>query len=96
MKRFVQFLCLTVALVVQQLNAAPEDPYLWLEDVEGETSLDWVRQANDKCLEALGNPKGTESYERILKVLESKDRIPHVTQHLVIRGSFGPRGGKPG
>ena len=36
-------------------HAVDEDPYLWLEDVEGTKSLDWVRARNagsQKALEA--------------------------------------------
>jgi prolyl oligopeptidase len=58
-----------------------DDPYIWLEDVESEESLSFARQANDKCLEALGDPEKGPSYDRILAVLESKDRIPHVSSH---------------
>jgi prolyl oligopeptidase len=58
-----------------------EDPYRWLEDVESERSLAFARDANDRCLGALGDPKGGPSYQRILNVLESKDRIPHVSCH---------------
>jgi prolyl oligopeptidase len=57
-----------------------EDPYLWLEDIESERSLDFVRASNAACLEALGNPKTKESYRRILKVLGSYHRIPHASQ----------------
>ena len=56
---------------------------MWLEDVESERSLNFAREANEKCLEALGDPKtsGTGTYDKILAVLESDDRIPHVTNH---------------
>jgi prolyl oligopeptidase len=62
-------------------KAAEEDPYIWLEDVESEESLNFARDANAKCLEKLGDPTKGPSYDRILKVLESQDRIPHVTCH---------------
>jgi prolyl oligopeptidase len=58
-----------------------EDPYIWLEDVEAEKSLDFAKEANEKCLKALGDPKEGSSYQRILDVLESKDRIPHAFSH---------------
>jgi prolyl oligopeptidase len=59
-----------------------EDPYIWLEDVESEESLKFAMDANKQCLEALGDPSSNASgtYDRILKVLESNDRIPHVTK----------------
>jgi prolyl oligopeptidase len=59
-----------------------EDPYLWLEEVESERSLDFAKASNEECLAALGNPEtsGTKTYQQVLSVLESDDRIPHVTQ----------------
>jgi prolyl oligopeptidase len=56
-----------------------EDAYIWLEDVEAKECLDFARDSNAKCLSALGDPKEGPSYQRILNVLESKDRIPHVS-----------------
>ena len=56
-----------------------EDAYIWLEDVEAKECLDFARDSNDKCLKALGDPVVGPSYQRVLQVLESKDRIPHVS-----------------
>ncbi|GAX24904.1 prolyl oligopeptidase [Fistulifera solaris] len=60
-------------------TVSTEDPYIWLEEVESEQSLDFARSANAACLAALGNPEGKGTYARVLKILESDDRIPHVT-----------------
>ena len=59
----------------------PDDPYIWLEDVEAEECLNFAKDANKKCLDALGDPTTGPSYKRILEVLESQDRIPHVSCH---------------
>lgn len=58
------------------------DPYLWLEEVESERALDFAKASNEACLAALGDPttSSTGTYDRILKVLESNDRIPSVSQ----------------
>ena len=58
-------------------SAASADPYIWLEDVLGEKQLAWVDGVNRKCIERVGDPKGTESYRRIKSILDSKDKIPH-------------------
>jgi prolyl oligopeptidase len=58
-----------------------DDPYIWLEDVESEESLSFAKSANEKCLASLGDPTDKPTYERVLKILESKDRIAHVTNH---------------
>jgi len=60
-----------------------EDPYLFLEEVESEESLQFARDSNDACLGALGDPtkSDTGTYDRVLTTLESDDRIPHVSQY---------------
>jgi len=60
-----------------------DDPYIWLEDVESEASLTFAKESNAACLEALGDPtaSATNTYDRILAVLESDDRIPAVSQY---------------
>lgn len=60
---------------------APHDPYLWLEEVEGERALEWVAQRNAHAESTLA---GTESFarnrQRILEVLDSTDKIPAVAK----------------
>ena len=66
-------------------NEMNEDPYLWLEEVESEQSLSFAKEANEKCLSILGDPKssGTNTYENILSILESDDRIAYASQYGV-------------
>lgn len=61
-------------------DASEEDPYLWLEEVESEKALDFAKRANEACLEKLGDPKEGPTYDRVLAVLESKDRIPYAAK----------------
>jgi prolyl oligopeptidase len=59
--------------------AAPsaDDPYLWLEEVEGARALDWVRARNDKSLGVLqADPRFARFQDAALRILEAKDRIP--------------------
>jgi prolyl oligopeptidase len=68
-------------------STVDDDPYIWLENVESEESLQFAKESNDKCLSILGNPENendndvstTSTYQRVLKVLESTDRIPMVS-----------------
>jgi prolyl oligopeptidase len=59
------------------------DPYLWLEDVDSQESLDFAKAANDDCLRRLGHPEEspTQTYQKVLRTLESDDRIPQATVH---------------
>ncbi|MBD8080150.1 prolyl oligopeptidase family serine peptidase [Cellulosimicrobium arenosum] len=57
------------------------DPYLWLEDVEGEEALAWVRARNAEVadtLEAAPAFAGTEA--AIREVLDSDAKIPEVSK----------------
>jgi len=63
-------------------GASTDDPYLWLEDVTGEKSLDWARQQNavsQREIEA--SPDFEPIRQRLLAILDSKERIPFVAKH---------------
>ena len=57
--------------------AAPaEDPYLWLEEVEGERAMAWVREHNARTLGTLqGDPRFERLQSEALRILEATDRI---------------------
>lgn len=62
-----------------------DDPYLWLEDVEGEAALAWVAERNAETEAALASGPGFGPLkERLLEVLDAPDRIPYVSR----RGEF--------
>lgn len=55
-----------------------EDPYLWLEEVEGEEALSWVREQNDRTLADLKSDPDYDAFEAAaVEVLTSKERIPY-------------------
>jgi len=58
-----------------------EDNWLWLEDVEGERPLAWVRERNAES-EALlqAQPGFAATREAIRQVLDSSEQIPYVTR----------------
>lgn len=61
--------------------APPDDPYLWLEDVDGERALDWVRARNAvSTAELEGRPDFAARRDRSRAITDSKDKIPHVTK----------------
>jgi prolyl oligopeptidase len=63
--------------VVQHwLNKQSE--HAFLEEVHGEAAIDWVKKKNDSCLAAIGEPTQSPMYDRVLAILDSKDKIPHV------------------
>ena len=76
----------------------PPDPHLWLEDVGGEKPLAWVRERNVESSQALTKGTGFTALEqRILSILDSKERIPVVTRigdrcYNFWRDASNPRG----
>ncbi|MFZ5610243.1 MAG: prolyl oligopeptidase family serine peptidase [Pseudomonadota bacterium] len=57
-----------------------DDPYLWLEEIEGEKALAWVKARNGESLDVLeGEPGFAEYRARAEAILSAKDRIPYVS-----------------
>lgn len=64
-------------------SAAPavDDPFLWLEDVQGERALAWVRDRNAQSRRQLeAHPRFATMKAQFLQVLNSKERIPYVSR----------------
>lgn len=60
--------------------AAPDDdPYAWMEEIEGARPLAWARAENARSLPQLQNdPRYAGLYADALKIATAKDRIPAV------------------
>ena len=82
---------LTIGVVamtaISSANAKPakpapssDDPFTWMEEVEGAGAIAWVKARNEETLKVL---KGDPSYESYLAaataILTAKDRIPYVS-----------------
>lgn len=66
-----------------QPPAAPDstDPFLWLEGVDDEKALGWVRERNAVSQkELMAQPGFEHTRAQLLEVLNAKDRIPNVTR----------------
>jgi prolyl oligopeptidase len=63
------------------VQASPEDEFLWLEDIYGEKPLAWVAGQNQRTVDMLEGSKFSETSARVLEVLDSSDRIPMVQKH---------------
>ena len=62
-------------------DSALEDKFRWLEEVQGDAALAWVREKNAKTQALLEAQPGFEATRRrLLAVLDSKDRIPSVVR----------------
>ncbi|MDE2157748.1 MAG: S9 family peptidase, partial [Burkholderiales bacterium] len=58
-----------------------DDPYLWLEEVEGERALAWVRARNAATEAELESRPGCGALrESLREVLDARDQIPYATR----------------
>lgn len=69
---------LPTTAITQESPAAVEDPFLWLEEVEGEKALEWVKEHDARTMEELaGDPGFQPAFELVTKLLNDKDRIAY-------------------
>jgi prolyl oligopeptidase len=60
-----------------QSTSEQTDKYQWLEDVNGERSMAWVKAENERTAKVLeSDPRFAELQAEALKILESPDRLP--------------------
>ena len=75
-----KLLVMSAALVLTAGAAAAQtadDPFAWLEDVQGDKALAWAKERNAKTLAVLeARPEYKPIYARTLQILDSKDKIP--------------------
>ncbi len=70
-----------LALPLTTYAAADDDPYAWLEEVQGERALAWVRARNAESRAVLeAQPRFAAMRERFLEILDAKDKIPYVSR----------------
>lgn len=57
-----------------------EDKHQWLEEVQGDKALAWVRSQNQRTVQAFGDPEKAAAYKRILDALDSKEKIAYLSR----------------
>ncbi|RAX48853.1 S9 family peptidase [Arthrobacter sp. AQ5-05] len=65
---------------VQATENTPEDPFLWLEELDSDRAMDWVVGQNDRTEAELFDADFAATKDAILTVLDAADRIPMVTK----------------
>lgn len=81
MKKYI-LISLAVFAFITGTNAQTDDPYLWLEEVDGKKALEFVEQQNKVTLEKLTHEKDYQSiYAKSLEIYNSTDRIVYPTMH---------------
>lgn len=62
------------------LDAPDDDPYLWLEDIDGKDALDWVAKQHQATLELFGGPAFETERDTLTAIFDRPDRIPYVNR----------------
>lgn len=69
----------------EKVDVRNSDPFLWLEDVEGERALAWVREQNARSLDILeSHPAYDAMLAEARAILTSDERVPAVS----LRGGY--------
>jgi prolyl oligopeptidase len=66
------------------LDAPDDDPYLWLEEIEGERALAFVEQQNKLTLDKFGDAQFSADRDTLAAIYDRPDNIPYITR----RGAF--------
>ena len=78
--------------------AAPDDdPYLWLEEIEGERALDFVERQNTLTVEKFGGTGFARDRDILAAIYDRPDNIPYVSRRGGVLTNFwkdanNPRG----
>ena len=86
-----------MASMASETAGAPEDPYLWLEEVTDDTALAWVRARNEPTVAEFGDAEFERMRGEALEVLDTDARIPYVVRrgeylYNFWRDAANPRG----
>jgi prolyl oligopeptidase len=65
---------------MNEVKSEGDDPYLWLEDVQGANALAWVAEQNAKTLAALCGPDFERDRAAFRAILSAPDKIPFVSK----------------
>ncbi len=72
----------TLAAFADDVKVILDDPYMWLEDVNGERAMQWVGGENSICTNQLDTLPGfKDMQEKLLTIMNSRERIPGVAKH---------------
>src|SRR4051794_37772875 len=57
-----------------------DDPFLWLEEIDGDRAVSWVDAQNARTDAALCDEAYRADFDAVLAILDADDRIPFVTK----------------
>ncbi len=78
MRQLIASIIMVTAVGAANSAAQEKDEFLWLEDVEGQRALEWVKEQNNHSLSLLQqDPRFAELEAHALKDYNANDKIPY-------------------
>ncbi|ESY91660.1 peptidase S9 [Mesorhizobium sp. LNHC209A00] len=77
------------------LDAPDDDPYVWLENVEGERALDWAASQSTRTLEHFGGTQFERDNDALTAIFDRPDKIPLITRRGPYLYNFWQDAGNP-
>jgi prolyl oligopeptidase len=77
------------------IDRPDDDPYLWLEDVEGERALEWVASHSAATLARFGGPQFDADAATLRAIFDRPDNIPYVGRRGGLLYNFWKDGDHP-
>lgn len=77
------------------LNAPDDDPYLWLEDIEGERALDWTASQSARTLGHFGGTQFERDRDALTAIFDRPDKIPMIMRRGQYLYNFWQDAGNP-
>jgi prolyl oligopeptidase len=62
------------------LEAPDDDPFLWLEEIDGTRALAWVEAQSEATLRRFGGPDFERDRDALAAIWDRKDKIPFITR----------------
>ena len=62
------------------LDSPDDDPYIWLEEVDGARALAWVDAQSERTLTAFGSGTFAADRDAVRAIFDEPDNIPYVTR----------------
>ncbi len=62
------------------LAAPDDDPFVWLEEVEGQRALDWIEEQNARTMARFGDDGFAADRDVLAAILDRPDNLPYITR----------------
>src|SRR5438445_6533431 len=77
------------------IETPDDDPYLWLEEIDGERALAWVEAQNVKILARFGDARFAADRDTLATIFDRPDNIPLITRRGAKVFNFWKDAGHP-